>query len=240
MNPKLALILTIFFLFQGLESFGQSQTFLSLYKDHLPYFQELITGAQYEDPPDNYIGHPYHKSPDFQDGVLRINGVSYTAVPLLYNENEDEVVTFHPIYQEKIRIKPGKIDEFAFEDGALFRRFSGNELYAQHKNGFYEVRSDGRIKVLVKNYKKKTVYREPGRVTYTFLETLDHFYWWDEDFVEVKNGKQAIKALGLNKKDVKKMAKLQKLDAKADLAEYMAALVTMIENTREDFKGFVN
>lgn len=240
MNPKRTLILTIYLLFQGVESFGQSQTFLSLYKDHLPYFQELITGAEYEDPPNNYIGHPYHKSRDFADGVLTINGVSYTSVPLLYNENEDEVVTFHPIYQQKIRIKPGKIDEFEFEDGELFRRFSGNALYGQHKNGFYEVTSDGTIKVLVKNYKKKAVYREPGRLTYTFLETKDHFYWWDGNFVEIKNGKQAIKVLGLNKKEVKKFIKLQSLDAKANLAEFMAGLVQMSESSGQDFKGFVN
>lgn len=240
MNPKLILIATIALLFQGVESFGQSQTFLSLYKDHLPYFQELITGAHYDDPPDNYIGHPYHNSREFESGVLTINDVSYTSVPLLYNENEDEVVTFHPIYQQKIRIKPGKIDEFEFEDGALFRRFSGNPFYALHKNGFYEVSSDGTIKVLVKHYKKKAVYRESGRVTYTFLETKGHFYWWDGNFVEIKNGKQAIKALGLSKKEVKKFIKLQNIHAKANLPEFMDGLVKMRVNSGEDFMGFVN
>lgn len=239
MNPKLTLVITIFLLFQGLELFGQSRSFLSLYKENLPYFQELITGAHYEDPPNTFIGHPYYDSREFQDGVLKINSVSYTDVPLLYNENEDELVTFHPIYQKKIRIKAGKIDEFEFEDGTLFRRLTGNSFFSQHKNGFYQVISDEAIKVLVKHSKKQAVYREPGTVTTTFVESKHYFYWWDGDFVEIKNAKQAIKALGLNKKEAQKFIKLQNINSKANLGEFMESLVKMRESSGGDFTGFV-
>ncbi|WP_439488085.1 hypothetical protein [Algoriphagus sp.] len=195
MNKGLTLLGIFAFIFQGVESFGQSQTYLSLYRDQLPYFQELITGAHYEDPPNSYVGHPYLLGRDFQDGILTINNVSYTDVPLLYNMHEDELVTFHPIYQEKIWIKPEKVEAFQFVEGELFQRFSENETYPHHKNGFYEVVSDGEIKVLVKHYKKKAVYRETGRVTYTFLASEDFFYWWNGEFAKIKNGNQAMKAL---------------------------------------------
>ncbi|WPR75091.1 hypothetical protein [Algoriphagus sp. NG3] len=238
MNKGLTLLSIVVFIFQGVESFGQSQTYLSLYRDQLPYFQELITGAHYEDPPNSYVGHPYLLGRDFQDGILTINNVSYTDVPLLYNMHEDELVTFHPIYQEKIWIKPEKVEAFQFVEGELFQRFSENETYPHHKNGFYEVVSDGEIKVLVKHYKKKAVYRETGRVTYTFLASEDFFYWWNGEFAKIKNGNQAMKALRLTKKDIRNFIKTQGLERNLSLQEYLVRLVNLSQSAEVEFSGF--
>ncbi|WP_296705959.1 hypothetical protein, partial [Algoriphagus sp.] len=151
-------------------SHAQSQTFLALYKEQLPYFQELITGGQYAEAPLNYEGHPYFQTRVFEEGYLSINGIKYTEVQLLFDENADVLVTFHPIYKQKILIKPEKVEEFQLEGGSLFRRFQGNESFPKHGNGFYEVLRDGEIKVLLKHYKEAEPTKEIGKYTYRFVE----------------------------------------------------------------------
>ncbi|WP_373396894.1 hypothetical protein V8V91_19930 [Algoriphagus halophilus] len=98
---------------------AQTQSFISLYKEQLPYFQELITGGQYGESPLNYEGHPYFERRNFEEGVLSINQINYTDVQLLYDETADEVVTFHPIYKQKILIKAEKIQEFQLDQDHL-------------------------------------------------------------------------------------------------------------------------
>lgn len=220
-------------------SFAQSQTYLSLYKEQLPYFQELITGGQYQEPPQNYVGDPYYLSRTFGEGTLSINKISYTEVPLLYDENADMVITFHPIFRQKILIKPEKIEEFQLKDGSLFRKFPGNDSYSHHKNGFYKVMEDGEVKVLVKIYKFKDPTREVGMYTHRFVEDQDYFYWYDDEFVLIRKKKQAIKSLGLTKKEVKKHFKGKYLYFSQNKEEYILELAALRENKSEAFNGFV-
>lgn len=219
--------------------YAQSQSYLSLYKEQLPYFQEIITGGQYQEPPMNYEGDPYYMDRKFGEGTLSINKISYTEVPLLYDENADVVITFHPIYRQKILIKPEKVEEFQLNDGSLFRKFSGNESYIPNKNGFYKVLKEGEINVLMKHYKYKEPTKEVGRYTYRFVEKTDYFYWHSDEFVLVRKKKQAIKSLGLNKRDVKKYLKGKSLYFSMDKEKYILELVTLRESQAETFNGFV-
>jgi|GEM_PF-1566486 len=220
-------------------SFAQSQTYLSLYKEQLPYFQELITGGRYEEPPKNYEGDPYYLDRTFGEGTLSINKISYTEVPLLYDENADVVITFHPIHRQKILIKSEKIEEFQLKDGSLFRRFLGNDSYAQNKNGFYRVISDGDVKVLMKYYKYKDPTKEVGKFTHSFVEKTDYFYWYKDEFVLIRKKKQAIKSLGLTKKDVKKYLRGKSLYFSTDKEKYILELANLRDSKSETFNGFV-
>lgn len=219
-------------------SFAQSQTYLSLYKDQLPYFQELITGGQYREPPLNYEGSPYYIDRKFGEGSLSINKISYTEVPLLYDVNADVVITFHPIYNQKILIKPEKIEEFQLNDGSLFRKLVGNESYGLDKNGFYRVLNDGEIKVLIKNSKYIDPTKSVGKFTHAFLEKADYFYWYNDEFVLIRKKKQAIKSLGLSKKDVKKYLKGKSIYFSTEKERYIQELAALRESQSDTFNGF--
>ena len=80
-------------------------------------------------------GDPYFLTRQFEVGSLRINGITYPEVPLIYDIYRDQLVTFHPIFNQKILIKPEKIDGFTLSKGQLFRYFSGNESFIHHGNG---------------------------------------------------------------------------------------------------------
>lgn len=237
---KLNFFTSFLLLFIGTaSSFAQSQTYMSLYKEQLPYFQELITGGQYKEPPLNYEGDPYYFDRKFGEGTLSINKIRYTEVPLLYDENADFVITFHPIYRQKILIKPEKVEEFQLKEGSLFRKFDGNTSYSHHKNGFYRIISDGEIKVLMKYYKYIEPTREVGKYTNRFIENTDYFYWNDDEFVLIRKKKQAIKSLGLNKKEVKKYLKGKSLYFSTDKEKYILELASLRESKADSFNGFV-
>lgn len=220
-------------------SFAQSQTYLSLYKEQLPYFQELITGGQYKEPPLNYEGDPFYLDRNFGEGMLSINNISYTEVPLLYDQHDDVVITFHPIYRQKILITPEKIEEFQLKDGSLFRKYLGNDSYARHKNGFYRVIKDGEIKVLKKYYKYNDPTKEVGKYTYKFVEKTDYFYWHNNEFILIRKKKQAIQSLGLNKKEAKKYLRGKSLYFSLDKEKFILELVTLRESKADTFNGFV-
>jgi hypothetical protein len=217
---------------------AQSESFISLYKEQLPYFQELITGGQYGEAPLNYDGHPYFQKRVFEEGLLSINKIDYTGVQLLYDENADVVVTFHPIYKQKILIKSEKIEEFKLDEGQLFRRLEGNDSYPYHRNGFYQVLKDGEIKVLIKHYKTVEATKEVGKYPYRFVEGKEYFYWFDGEFVPIRQKKQAIQGLGLNKKEVKKQLKEKDIYFALEKEQYILELADLREKSGEEFNGF--
>ncbi|MBN3583816.1 hypothetical protein JYB64_15560 [Algoriphagus aestuarii] len=229
----------ILFFIWAAEISAQSKPFISLYKEQLPYFQELITGGQYGEAPLNYEGHPYFEKRVFEEGLLSINKIDYSDVQLLYDENADVVVTFHPIYKQKILIKSEKVEEFQLDKDHVFRRFEGNDSYPHHNNGFYQVKKDGEIKVLQKHYKTIEATKEVGKYPYKFVEDNEYFYWFNGDFVPIRKKKQAIQSLGLNKREVKKHMKQMDVYFALEKEEYILELADFRESQVEEFKGFV-
>ncbi len=229
----------LLFFVSASQTFGQTESYLSLYKDQLPYFQELITGGQFKEPPLSHEGDPYYLDRKFGEGSLSINRITYTEVPLLYDQYADLVVTFHPVYRQKILIKPEKIEEFDFVDGALFRTFSGNASYAHHKNGFYRVVKDGKVKVLKKHYKYLEPVKEVGKHTHRYVESSDYFYWYKGEFILIRKKKQAIKSLGFKKKDVKRHFREKSLYFSMDREKYILELASLRESKADTFEGFV-
>jgi len=230
-------------LFLGGEASAQvvqePKSYLALYKDQLPYFQELISGGLYADAPKNFDGYPFFNTRQFESGVLKINQVSYSEVPLLYDIQADWVVTFHPIYNQKILIKSEKVDEFILGDGSVLRNYQGNDSYIHHKNGFYEVALDADIKLLVKHYKVLKPVKELGQYTKEFIEYSDYYFWYSGQFESVGRKSQAIKLLGLTKKEVKRSFRENSLDFKRNMEEYLSNLAKLRLDADLKFGGFV-
>jgi hypothetical protein len=240
-------MLKISFFLSGLLIFGWSakaqeipeqESYLSLYQEQLPFFQELISGGLYAESPRNFDGHPFYQTRVFGNGVLRINEVNYEEVPLLYDSQADWVITFHPIHKQKILIKSEKVDQFELQDGAEFRNLKGNESYTHHRNGFYEIISDGEIKVLAKHYKELKPVKELGEFTKEFVTYKDLFFWFDGKFESVSRKSQAIKLLGLENKEAKKALKSNGLDFKRNMGQSLAILANLRDKSSDTFEGF--
>lgn len=204
---------------------GKNLTFLPEYQEEFPHFQELITGGQYAEPSRLIEGDPYYFSRQFENGSLSINGITYPEVPLLYDIYKDQVVTFHPVFNRKILIKPEKIDGFTLGNGAGFRQFSGNEGYAKNGNGIYQVLGEGEFTALAKRYKTTKPLREMSKFDEVYLIKEDYFLWKNGEFFPVQKSKQAFEILGLEKKTIKKELKSQQLNFKQDPDSFLRFLV---------------
>ena len=200
--------------------------FLSSYQEEIPYFQELITGGQYVAPSSLIKGDPYFVTRQFEAGTLSINGISYPQVPLIYDIFRDQLITFHPIFNQKILIKPEKIDGFEWSDGKLFRFFSGNESFLHHGNGIYQVLGQGKVSALAKRYKTTRSLRDISRYDSEYVEKQDYFLWKDGAFFPIKKPSQALSALQLNVKELKKELKSKGLQFGNAPEAYLQFLVT--------------
>lgn len=205
---------------------GEDLPFLSAYQQELPYFQELITGGQYAAPSPRIKGFPYFTSKQFEEGTLRINGITYPQVPLIYDTYRDQLVTFHPIFNQKILIKPEKIDAFNLSDGQLFRFFEGNESFLHRGNGIYEILGQGNAIALAKRYKTTKESREKARYDLEYVEKTAFFIWEEGRFSLVKNAAHAIASLGLDTKLLKRELKAKGLQFKKSPEAYLQFLVT--------------
>lgn len=226
----------------SIKSYGQEENLspelLAWYQETLPFFQEIITGGQYSEAPINYLGSPFYESRVFGTGQIWINDISYKKVQLLYDAWLDQVVTFHPIYNQKILIKSEKIEKFILSDGSEFLRFTTNPDYGRHNHGFYQLLSDGELKLLKKHYRKVEAVSETGRITREFTEEQDYFFWFKEEFWKVSSKKEGAFALGLSKKAVNSHFKGNDIDFKKDPEAYLLGLLQLNKNEGEGFKGF--
>ncbi len=204
---------------------GGSLAYLPEYREQLPYFQELITGGQYAEASRLIQGDPYFASRQFEKGTLRINGITYPDVPLLYDCYLDQLVTFHPIFNQKILIKPEKIDGFVLSNGAGFRYFANNPSYLRDHNGIYEVLGEGDFTALAKRYKTTKPVREMSQFDELFVEKSDYFLWKAGFFYPISKGKQAIDLLGFNPKEVKDEIRAQNLNFKQNPGDFLRFLV---------------
>lgn len=204
---------------------GENLAYLPEYQKQLPYFQELITGGQYAEASRLIQGNPYFASRQFENGTLSINGIVYPEVPLLYDSYLDQVVTFHPIFNQKILIKPEKIDAFELFNGSRFQFLPGNSTYLHNQNGIYEILGEGDFKALAKRYKSTKPLREMSQFDAVFKEQSDFFLWQKGGFYPVSNVNQAIQILGLNPKDTKKQTRSAGLNFKQNPEKTLQFLV---------------
>jgi hypothetical protein len=205
---------------------GANLSYLPEYREQLPYFQELITGGQYAEASRLIQGNPYFASRQFEKGILGINGILYPEVPLLYDSYLDQVVTFHPIFNQKILIKPEKIDRFVLSNGSSFRFMPGNTGYLHNKNGIYEILGEGEFTAISKRYKSTKVLREMSQFDAVYVEKSDYFLWKDGVFFPVSKKNKAIEILGLNKKVMNKQLRSAGLNFKQNPESFLKFLIT--------------
>lgn len=221
--------LSLVFISSGLlgQVVGDNLAFLPEYREQLPYFQELITGGQYQEPSRLIEGDPYYFSRQFEKGSLTINGITYPEVPLLYDVYRDQVVTFHPVFNQKILIKPEKIGGFQLVNNSQFRYFPGNEGHLRDGNGIYEVLGEGEYFALAKRYKTTKPQRDISKYDDIYVEKTDYFLWKSGEFFPVSREARVLDVLGLEKKDVRKELKEMNFNFKKNPETYLHYIVSI-------------
>ena len=202
--------------------------YLSNYKEEIPFFQELITGGKYVEASKQIEGHSFYASRQFGEGILTVTGITYPDVPLVYDIYQDLVISFHPIYNQKILINSSKIDAFQLASGEKFQRISANEGYGFHGNGFYQIRVSGTSKLWIKRYKTTKSKKDLSKYSDEFLEKQDFFLESEDDFIQIKKVKQAIEFFALDKKEIKKEMKQRKIRFKQSPEAYLSAITEIV------------
>ena len=222
-------LLVFYFLSSGLlaQTVGRNLAFLPEYQEQLPFFQELITGGKYEEPSSLIQGDPYYHTRQFESGSLTINEITYPGVPLLYDIFRDQILTFHPIFNQKILIKPEKVDRFVMGDGVAFARLNGNESFGKDGSGFYKIIAEGDYWAVSKPYKTAKALREMSRYDEVYVEKEAFFLWKGGAFFSISKGKQAIAILGLNKAEAKRKLRAEQLNFKQNPEGYLRLLVNL-------------
>jgi hypothetical protein len=170
----------------------------------------------------------------FENGGLTINRVFYPDVPLLYDIRYDQVITFHPLFSQKLLIKPSKVDGFMLSGGKEFLQLSGNEDYLYHKNGFYELIATGDFRLISKHYKVERRARELGDYVGYYDEYEDFFLHQLGAFYPVKKKKDAIRLLGIEKKAIRENLTRKGIYYNKDRRKYLVALLQLANSTTAD------
>lgn len=205
---------------------SDSLKYLASYKQEIPYFQELITGGQYAEAPKTIEGHPFYFSRQFENGSLQINGITYPQVPLMYDSYRDQVLTFHPIYNQKILINPEKVDQFRLANGDRFQFFEGNSGFLYHLNGLYKVLNDGDVLGLVKEFKTTKDKNDISKYTDVFVEKTEFFIWKKGEFFKIGKAKQIPVVLNVDKKQLKRTMKKQGVRFKSEPEKYLSLAIS--------------
>ncbi len=213
---------------------GEDLKLLASYHEKIPYFQELITGGQYEEASKEIEGNPFYYSRQFGDGSLTINGITYPQVPLMYDIYRDQVITFHPLYNQRILINPEKVDRFHLANGEDFKYFGQNKSYLHHGNGLYQILKEGEIQVLVKRYKTTKDKGEFSKYSDVFLEKSDLFLLKENQFYQINKAKQAIVLLDVEKRPAKRYVKSKGFRFKSSPSDYLTALVEFAEQENKE------
>jgi hypothetical protein len=144
----------------------------------------------------------------------------------MYDTYRDQLVTFHPIFNQKILIKPEKVDGFILANGEEFRYFAGNESYFRHSNGIYQVIGAGKAIALAKRNKTTKSLREMSRFDEEYSEKVEFFILRESVFFPVKKASDVYLALGLEPKAIKKEIKSKALSFKQNPDSFLSFLVS--------------
>ena len=227
---KIVFFLISFHLVFCFVALGQvNLTFEDLYLKNIPLYQDIISGGYYLDPPKEIEGHPYFMSRNLETSTVTINGLRYQKVPLSYNIFTDELITFQPIYKQKILIRPDKINAFEMEIKGKhnFIIVPENPGYLHHRKGIYEILDAGKVNLLRKHYKLTKSKRELSTYTSVFYEKSDFFLQINKEIKRIDKQKQAFEFLKLDKKSIKKQLRENQLNFRENPAAYLTFLTQL-------------
>ncbi|MCB2408655.1 hypothetical protein [Hymenobacter lucidus] len=174
----------------------------------------LYNGAEYVHYERMYThveGHQFFQTTELQPGDIYYDGALYHNIPLLYDIKLDQVVLKFPKSPLQLKLVNEKLMSFTVNQHTFVRLVGDNTAKAAVPTGFYDVRLEGKTRVLARRIKKANETITTTGVELSFDEA-DKFYVEKGGVVYPISGKGAFVAvLEDKKKELRKYISTQKL-----------------------------
>ena len=179
---------------------------VDVYYQSLGEQSPLYNGSQYLEYP--FIiqdGHPFFGKQDFVNATILFDGMTFDAVPTLYDIVKDQVVIqdYHKYY--KINLPADKIQQFEL-DGHTFVRLvhdSSNEI----KTGFYEQLYSGKATLFAKREKKISQQYANMEINNVVYSHTSYYIRKENQFYAVSSKKSLLNVLKPKQKEVQQYLK---------------------------------
>ncbi len=168
----------------------------------------VFVGPEYTGFAGKLKGHPFYGSDLWEDGTLTFDGITYAAVPLLYDIANDLVVVVQPGEQgtlHKIQIAVENVQNFSTK-GHSFTRL--DSTIQDMPGGFYDQLYLGQVQVLAK--RTKTTLKQSTGLTFNQKDT--YFIHKNGQYYPVKSKGSVLKVFADKKADLQKFMKEQGVD----------------------------
>lgn len=198
---------------------------LSTYSEVIPHYPDLYMGGQYRPPHRTMENSSLYKDHGYELGAVVVNGVEFQGQPIDYDVWYDVVVMINPIHRQLITLNHLKIDQFTLSDGTTFVRKEKVPDYFYHKNGFYRQIVEGDTGLYCKHWKvfskRKSVFDEFDK----YVDQSRYFIEKDGELVAVNKKNDAFRVLGVNRKEMQRRLKQERIKYKRDKENYLRILV---------------
>ena len=156
-------------------------------------------------------GHPFFETNVFVNGSIRLDGMEFLDVPMLYDLVKDQVIIQHFGKVYKINLPAEKIERFTLSGHSFIRILQDSSH--QLKTGFYDKLYNGKIMVLARREKK---IRE--NVQIDNIVDQKNFYYIKKNgiYYALKNMRTLLGILKNKKKEIQKYLNKNKVKYKND------------------------
>lgn len=233
MNKTLLLLVWMSGIFASLSAQNPpiDPSFLHTYNQIIAYFPDIHTGGHYVEVKRALDGHPYYDNNKMENGVIFISGFEFSDVPLQYDIWDDLLLTFSPVFMQKMILNHQKVVKFQLSNGDIFVSKPDPGLYYHH-NGFYREIVQGDISLYCKHRKEKKQESSTVQFERYYNEIKKYLIEVDNELIPVPRKKMVYELLQLQKKEAKPVLKAKGLRFKKNREAYLSTLVKLANEKR--------
>lgn len=194
---------------------GAVNNIIHLYTDSVKENLHLYSGTEFTGGYRSSAGHPFFETAEPQQGAIFYNGVRYPDISLKYDLTKDEVIFINPNNNLNIKLITQKVEGFSIK-GRLFIHINDANGMANFPGaGFYELRYDGPVQVLIKRSKWLRQAAKAEDLA-RFSQTTSYYVRKDSAYYEIDNKRSLLEACRDYKTEVAKFMQQEKLNVKDD------------------------
>ena len=176
---------------------------ISLYKAATIQSQNLYNGRLYYVYDSRMEEHQFFEDRKWQNGVVFYDGQRFDSIPMVYDIVKDELITKH-FYGDYQLLQSEKVDYFLKNGHAFKRMEAGKDINSSMRTGFYDIRYDGKTKLLIRRSKQRQEKIVEKRVITYFPEKDFYYILKDDRYHSVRSKKSVFGLFPENKKELRK------------------------------------
>jgi hypothetical protein len=210
--------------------------FLNTYNQIIAYFPDIHVAGQYVELRRALEGHPFYETNKMENGMVMISGYPFDSIPLQYDIWDDLLISFSPIFMQKMILNHLKIEKFQLHNGDTFVRKNENPGYYYHNNGFYREVVNDDIGLYCKHAKEKKQESSTIELRRYYNEIQKFFFEIDGKLVPAPRKKKVFELLQLPKKEAKQLLKSKGHRFKRHKEDYLKILVLLANEKKNTYE----